>query len=343
MFSFKSNLLTKLLAAVALMSAFSAYAGTKDGGGGGAYVCRNADGTIRKSMLADLWEAQNTVYRWPHKTGKITISKNGQAPVDQLPRAFEKLEKADPALAADVRAEWKKIWADLDLVPAEISINVPDDLKNAYFPTGCPAEGMMYYDGESDRLNIRQDIFDALESETDKAAAYMHEALYKVMRDQGGHEDSRRSRRLVACLFSDEDCLHKGSEEVPADRIAMECAGKVYDFLLYPELAISNPDELRAKRPSWTIVARKLGNRGNRTAPRFRFVVASDGAFGFDLFSKSALSAYGVSTFVSFGMPRLSWNEALPTSMQVDRYATFSHAFSKVYSEAEVLSCRRIR
>lgn len=344
MFPFKSNSLTKLLAAAAMITAFSAYAGTKDGGGGGAYVCRNGKGSIRKAMLADLWEAQNTTIRWPHKKGTLRVEKSNASAIEQFKKALAKLAEVDPGFASEVEAAFQKVWGDIVVVPPEVSIAVPNDLKNVFFPTGCPAEGMMYYDDDTELLNVRSDIFEAMdkESQTDKAAAYMHEALYKVLRDQAGHEDSRRARRLVGCLFSSEDCLPVQSFNAPSDRIAVLCYNDRFSLLAYPDQPVTDPAQLPQLKTTWTVVARRIDENMNRTNPRFQLDPYGTGMSMFA--TNGTFSAYGVNTYLyAHPMQEDAFKAKLPEKMRIEAYGRFSHSNSKVVKVGEDLPCHRLR
>jgi hypothetical protein len=255
--------------------------GGQDGGGGGAYVCRNSDGTIKKAMLVDLWEAANTTIKWNHKTGKLHIPISNQVPGrDQFNAALEKLVKIDPQFAARVKEEAQAITFNQEMVTKGVSIALPDDLKVGYFPDGCPPEGMMYYDADTENLNIREDIYSKMESNTEFGAALMHEAIYKVMRDDQRHTSSKASRRLVACLFSDEvGCLSNPYEkeaEIPVDgRFVFRCAGgKFADVLLYPKDKLFDPGELN--RPhDYHLVIKKMDGMELGYAPGFIASISS--------------------------------------------------------------------
>ena len=84
----------------------------------------------------------------------------------------------------------------------DIAISTPADAVPIYTKPGCPLEGMMAYDGEMNRLNIKKGIFERLNTPTDTAASWMHEAIYKYFRDQLHQTTSTNARRLTACLFS---------------------------------------------------------------------------------------------------------------------------------------------
>ncbi len=247
--------MTKLLAAVAFFTAASAMAGTKDGGGGGAYVCRNADGSIRSARMADLWEAENTPFHWPHKKGKLKISySNAISAESQFAKMIERISRFDPILGARVRSERDRMFAEKNSLPDSVSIALPEDLKVGYFPTGCPPEGVMFYNSFSEQLDVREDLFSALATQTDIAAAWAHEAIYKLLREWRFAEDSKMARRLVACLLSGEEgCLKARPLQVPSDRIVYQCENARFSLKLFPERAITSPSDLvKDKRATYS-------------------------------------------------------------------------------------------
>jgi hypothetical protein len=248
----------------------SSHAGTVSDGGGGAYVCRDAAKKIISSHLVDLWEAENVEWTWPNngqprvaRTIKIRFSNAN--PEQQFQAALSRIAKLDGALADEIKREKTGIFAKPHKLPESISISVPEDLRNTYFPTSCEAEGMMLYRGDKDMLDIRPDIFAALATNTDIAAAWMHEALYKVLRTGAPIPNSKKVRRLNACLFStDENCLRAmdvlkpllSIEETPEDARGKTvkrygfhyvCEGAGYKFDL---LFKRSPEEEKNRRLS---------------------------------------------------------------------------------------------
>lgn len=228
---------------IILASTLTAHAATGPitSGGGGAYVCRE-DGALRAAYMVDLWEAENTPFRWPHlaKAGKISIPMDYQRSAEeQFAAALARLAALDEDLAEQVRKEKDSLFSNANHLPEWISIGKPNDLQVDYHPTGCPPEGMMIYNGESEQLDIRPDIFGKLLSPTHTAAAWMHEALYKVKRETEGRyvENSRILRRLTACLFSsDERCLAPqplGSYVDDPTLHKYECSSASVEFDLY--------------------------------------------------------------------------------------------------------------
>jgi hypothetical protein len=211
----------KIFLAIAISYFSLAHAGTAVSGGGGAFVCRPLENNktyISKAMLVDLWESQNTPFRWrkpltPNdKTNlRIIINKTNDISVEQqVSNAINNIAQLNEDLAQATRGELNEILLNLNPLPNGISLTIPNDLQVDYYPDNCPPEGMLRYNGQSKQLDIKTSIFEKLESNTDVAASYIHEALYKVFRQSGSptaQNNSTLVRRFVACVFS-EQCMN---------------------------------------------------------------------------------------------------------------------------------------
>lgn len=203
--------------------ALPSFASGIDGGGGGAFHC---SGPGNGYMMIDLWEADHIPYRWPTSVGTIHVQYDKITPVNQqIQAALSKLSMADSAFAQAVENAVTHIQNNFYTLPNDISIPLPDDLRLEYFPTGCEPIGFMRYSNVMQRLNVVRYIFDFLRTKTDQAAAIMHEAIYKVLRDSYGHVDSIASRHLNACLFAP-DCSLQLAAPQPDDRVRYECKGE---------------------------------------------------------------------------------------------------------------------
>lgn len=207
--------------------------GMDSGGGGGAFVCRDGgfgSGTeIVSSELLDLWEAVN-IHGWP-----ITYS---NAPVEeQIHNALEKFNDYYPMLKEDLRVELDYLMQNIRVLPPNVIIMPPQDAHNLYGKRGCPLEGMMYYNGTVQKLNIDKLIFDKLQTKTDVAAAYLHEAIYKLFRNiPDYHTNSIGTRILIGCLFSTSNqCFKKRSiDEALADiKNYLHCKGRDVEYFRY--------------------------------------------------------------------------------------------------------------
>ena len=209
------NSMTSFLTAVAVIASFAVNTtaearGGADSGGGGAFVCPltapGKNGHWFHSELIDLWEARSPdVYNLPLV--------RSDAPVDlQLKKALAKLDKYDSQLGQELYDLAHKLFAEKISVSKETELQPPDDALAKFGKKGCPAKGMMYYDGERQRLFVDEPVFDALISNTDKAAGMLHEAWYYLARNSPeaalSVENSIKTRRMVGCLFSEStSCL----------------------------------------------------------------------------------------------------------------------------------------
>ncbi|MBA2404814.1 MAG: hypothetical protein H0V66_08590 [Bdellovibrionales bacterium] len=231
--------------------------GSGSSGGGGAYVCRS-NGEITKSHLVDLWESENIDFPWPQlRKTKLNINYTASSWKTILNGALKNLDQIDPNLSNQVRIEIKEIIANIYLLPADVSITVPSDLLTNYFPRGCAPEGMMYYENDFQRVNINKEIFDKLATQTDIAASYLHEAIYKVLRDsKHKHFNSKGTRRLVACLF-DKDC-YSAKFSYPKDRIVYFCESESFEGYAYPIKATHSP--LAIKDQVWRLAITRAGD-----------------------------------------------------------------------------------
>ncbi len=184
-----------------------ALAGNGTSGGGGAFVCRDADQNIKSSHLLDLWEAK--------KIFKLDIVISNDSVEAQIAQALAKLASADPLLAAKTAEYIPILFLNARQLDDDISLPAPEDAANRYQMRGCPLEGMMFYDGDFDQLQISPSVFDKLATNTDLAAAKIHEAVYYVIRnsivensDRVIDQTSKAIRKLVGCLFStNKECL----------------------------------------------------------------------------------------------------------------------------------------
>lgn len=189
--------------------------GTKDGGGGGAFVCRNHAKQVESAELMDLWEARNRPYKWEKDKAYILNIPYSDEDIDkQIDRAIKKLEGVDPFLAARVRLELAYVRSHVEKIPAiSQMIHLPPDAHPVYGKPDCPPEGMMYFDGDTKNLSTKPEIFNRLINNTNVAASWTHEAIYKALREHpwmDGEEsisDSTPTRRLNACLYATDDCL----------------------------------------------------------------------------------------------------------------------------------------
>lgn len=198
-----------------------AHAGVISGGGGGAFVCRDANNGVMSSELLDFWEAREI-------SDLTLIHDNVLSVDDQFERAAARLATIDSDLAAQTRKNYEFIKMHTSKRGPKVRIDPPKDANNQMSDGKCPLEGMMFFDDDRKRLVVKKDAFAKLDSLTEVAGAYFHESLYKTMRDNKlkGGEDSILTRIIVGCLFAEGDlgeCLNLNPTSVPNARKVWSC------------------------------------------------------------------------------------------------------------------------
>jgi hypothetical protein len=171
-----------------------AFAGHEVGHGGGAIVCRNSQKQIESAELLDLWEANVT-----HEN----ISYSQDSVDSQMDSALERLSAMTPYFAHKVKERLSKLPKLISYLPEGMAIAPPKDAEEQFLKEGCALEGVAKYTSspdDHDTLYINPRIT-AKMSPTDQAALYLHEAIYKVLRDESYDEDSIRTRRAVRMIF----------------------------------------------------------------------------------------------------------------------------------------------
>ncbi|MBL7670234.1 MAG: hypothetical protein JNM39_07085 [Bdellovibrionaceae bacterium] len=249
------NLLNLIVLLICLTAGFSAKAGGASTGGGGAFVCTNSDGTILSSELIDLWEGIHIKKRNIPYTDE---------PVDQqIYRAISKLESLDWRFFHSVVKNLYYIRSHVAQMGADIDIAPPLDAQNTYQKPNCPPRGMMLFDGETEHLSVKPEIFEKLLNNTNVAAAWVHEAIYKSLRDNDRHENSIKARNLTSCLFAIDNCLKVQTleEVLPIDRKVYSCTvpGAPISFYFFQESITASSKVSNASVHNWTAYLTHFG------------------------------------------------------------------------------------
>jgi hypothetical protein len=212
--------------------------------GGSSLVCRESagQGAILSAQLFDLWEAT-----LPPPLGLgLTAAREEKDFEAQLTLKQVRIARANPAFAAELGEKLESVRQAKYMIPAHLRLERIDDLESpVILPRGCYVEQLAVYFDPDDRLLIDPNLFGALSSETDRAAFYLHEALYKLFRQKYGElifrtrtgtrtlrESSRPVRRMIGFLFSplEPEPLLEGLSPQ-----AVHCTGKFFDFHVTPE------------------------------------------------------------------------------------------------------------
>lgn len=108
----------------------------------------------------------------------------------------------------DFDSKIKSMLGKMIFLPSDVGLTLIDDAKNFIYPKHCSLVQILNYKDDS-HLYIDTDLWNKL-TETQKAAAILHETVYKYFREPSyllgrpsdGDQDSVRTRRLVNHLIS---------------------------------------------------------------------------------------------------------------------------------------------
>jgi len=168
--------------------------GHEHGNGGGAIVCRDQNKKIISAELLDLWEARvsGRELDFPYHRSAYTMVEIG----------IDRIGLNNPFLAGRVREAYhniKKISWD---IPGNTALMPPTDAQHWMMKEGCALEGVAQYMTfpDRDQLYIDLEILKMM-PQMDQAGLWLHEAIYKALRQDDGDTHSLRTRYMVTTLF----------------------------------------------------------------------------------------------------------------------------------------------
>jgi hypothetical protein len=193
----------------ALLASTSAFAGAEGGShvgnGGGVWACRDKtpEHTLLSAQLIDLSEGER----------EFNLKIDMKSPLDreaQIAQVEAKIQLANPSFFTEYQAKMKIVRALFTEVKNSDFTRIEDDYHRTapdtdkYCPGGeIAAEQLANFTTENNLIINDQIWSSPVLTETDRAALYMHEAIYKLMRDRAGAHDSVKTREIVGYLFSD--------------------------------------------------------------------------------------------------------------------------------------------
>jgi hypothetical protein len=186
----------------------------KAGDSAGAFICAGEN----DAHLLDLFESEISGH--PIAYDNVTDIET------QVTAALDKLQTVHPDLALHAREDWQIIQSHQAGGP-DVAINPPADSGKAS-KAGCDLKGMMYFDDSRNALIRNTTIFNAQKTKTQFAASYVHEAIYKALRDRGveAGKGTVTTRLLVGCLFTKDDlgqCLNLQPNKPATAKDAWTC------------------------------------------------------------------------------------------------------------------------
>jgi len=176
--------------------------------GRGSGASNNAGGLMcpEKAYLFDLWEATIPTIYTPEG---LHISEYEGSVKDLVEKKLNLMRTIDDEGYADYVSKVKEnyelarsIAKPLPKMAQPLILPIPLDLGQAFTREDCKLRGLISWDDESNRIFYDGPLYSQL-STTHKAAMWIHEAVYKTLRDIKWVSYSSETRRIVSYLFSD--------------------------------------------------------------------------------------------------------------------------------------------
>lgn len=179
-----------LLIAGLLSLGLSAFAGDK-GNGGYSVVCRNDNGQITSAELLDIYEGR-VIYKKNYAVNLNTVEELIQIARHNLIGHGVFLAKLDKEL--------KIVTENIYFIPEGNELEPTDDAFPPIKKKGCKFEQLANFQ-DSGELLISEEIYNHLDN-INKAALFLHEAIYSYRRKALAEETSVNTRKLVAQLLA---------------------------------------------------------------------------------------------------------------------------------------------
>lgn len=182
----------------------TAFAGDK-GNGGYSLVCRNENGKINSAELLDIYE------------GKILHNldyQNNDLEVDSLILVALNRTAENDSFYGKMARELEHIQKNTIFVPEGHELELTEDAFPIIKKKGCEFEQLANYTVD-EKLVISEEIYNKLDN-LNKAALYIHEAVFAIRRKALNETSSFNSRKLTAHLIS------SNLEDLVLDRMILE-------------------------------------------------------------------------------------------------------------------------
>ncbi len=194
-------------------------------------------GQITSVEVLDLWEAKIIFQR--------TIQYSPDSVEVQVQRAFKNIKNSmnfdwrEGPKSKTIIYDWLfslsepfllKVHEDILRLSGTELQEVPDSFEQARPADGQVHQLMVYNDNSlTPKILLNEDLWDRMDN-TNKAAAVVHEAFYKFLRDQSPEVDSRRVRRAVGLAMSGYQFVNLDQLLGPGKQIW--CNSYDFDFFL---------------------------------------------------------------------------------------------------------------
>ncbi len=181
----------KYLMAITMMAlSFTVLAGDK-GNGGYSVVCRDSNGIINSAELLDIYEGR-ILYHLDYQNNEIEV--------DSLVHVALNRTSDNVSFYGKLSREIEHIRENTVFIPDGHELELTEDAFPIIKKKGCNYEQLATYTLD-DKLIISEEIYRKLDN-LNKAALYIHEAVYAIRRKALNENSSFASRKVTAHLMS---------------------------------------------------------------------------------------------------------------------------------------------
>lgn len=170
----------------------TANVGNEGAHGGGAVVCRDAQGKILSAELLDLYEGREEF--------GLTLMTSDDTVAQILSPIVERAKAMSARDFSRLYAEIQQVMSKKKMLANHIGLEPVVDSFPTIKPKDCKIEQLANYKGDSVVL-IDGELWEHLNNDN-RAALIVHEAVYKILRDRELVRNSRKARMIIAQLFS---------------------------------------------------------------------------------------------------------------------------------------------
>lgn len=182
------------LSVLAINSAWAAE-GDRSGNGGVGVVCRDPHGKILNAQMLDIFEGENM------DQNPLQYSQSG-LDVNTMIRLAALQMISNAQFTKDFQTELAKVKANIVILPStDVGLTPTNDAFPALYKKGCAFEQVANYMNDG-KIRVDREIYNQLDK-LNRAALYVHEAVYALSRNRVGETNSIRSRKLTAQVMAD--------------------------------------------------------------------------------------------------------------------------------------------
>lgn len=171
------------------------------GNGGVVWSCETSDGEILDLMFMDIYEAR--------RLHKLTVPETNEDPLVTVQKQKGWVQNFLPNFI-DINDHIFYVERNINWID-EVLVDIPDAANLVIpHPSTCPKPGkwqavqMVNFTDQND-IYIRKSLFESpLMTDVERAAVYLHEGIYSYLRTEFKDKDSKRTRKIVGLLLSNE-------------------------------------------------------------------------------------------------------------------------------------------